>query len=170
MAVSGFAALALEVVWTRILIQSFSATVYDFAIMLAAFLFGIYWGSSRWSRNVDRGERRVTRLMVLEFGLFAYVAGLGVLTYLVPNVFGFLLWSLTAVTAGNFGLASIIAQFIAASILIIPATIMLGATFPLAIKIYSTDIRERAGDTGAIYAANTLGALLGAIFAGFVFI
>ncbi|HTO62398.1 MAG TPA: fused MFS/spermidine synthase [Bradyrhizobium sp.] len=170
MAMSGFAALALEVSWTRVLVQSFSATVYAFAIMLVAFLFGIYWGSLRESGVVDRRERPAARLVMLEFGLSAYVAALSVLTYLVPSVFGFLVWSLTAVTAGNFGLASVIAQFVAASILIIPATIMLGATFPLAIKIYSRDIRERAGDTGTIYAANTFGALLGSLAGGFLLI
>src|SRR5262245_36584736 len=36
--ISGFAALALEVVWMRILVQSFSATVYAFSIMLGCFL------------------------------------------------------------------------------------------------------------------------------------
>ena len=49
---SGLAALALEVVWARILIQSFSSTVYAFSIMLASFLFGIYYGSLKASRHV----------------------------------------------------------------------------------------------------------------------
>jgi len=40
-AISGLAALALEVVWTRILVQSFSGAVHSFAVMLACFLFGI---------------------------------------------------------------------------------------------------------------------------------
>lgn len=167
MAMSGFAALALEVVWTRILVQSFSATAYAFSIMLASFLLGIYFGSLRESRVVDRRERRWALLMTLELGLFAYVAALSILTYLAPSFFGVLLWGLVVLTAGGFGVASFLAQFIAAICLIVPATTMLGATFPLAIKIYSQDIGERARDTGAIYAANTLGALLGALVAGF---
>ena len=53
-AISGFAALALEVVWMRILIQSFGATVYAFSIMLSCFLFGIFYGSRWISKRVDR--------------------------------------------------------------------------------------------------------------------
>src|SRR5262249_4333206 len=58
----------------------------------------------------------------------------------------------------------------AASLCIILPTMWLGATFPLAVKVYSNDISERAVDTGTVYAANTCGALLGALVAGFVLI
>jgi spermidine synthase len=168
--VSGFAALALEVVWMRILVQTFSATVYAFAIMLACFLAGIFIGSEREARRVDSLERPAERLVRLELALFTYIALLAVLTYLVPGFFGTLLWGLTAITGGSFGAASIIAQGIAAALLIITPTLWLGATFPLAVKVYTWDIRDRALDTGSVYAANTFGALLGALAAGFVLI
>ena len=48
------AALALEVVWMRILVQVFCATVYAFAIMLSCFLFGIFYGSKWISKRVDQ--------------------------------------------------------------------------------------------------------------------
>ena len=149
---------------------SFSATVYAFSIMLACFLAGIFIGSEREAGRVDGLKRPAERLVRLELALFAYVALLGVLTYVVPNVFGTLLWGLTSVTGGGFGVSSVVAQAIAAAILIIWPTIWLGAAFPLAIKVYSDDIRQRAGDTGLAYAANTLGALGGALSAGFVLI
>jgi len=168
--ISGFAALALEVVWIRILVQSFSATVYAFSIMLACFLAGIFIGSEREGRRVDVLRRPAERLIRLELALFVYVALLAVLTYLVPGFFGTLLWGLTALSGGAFGPASIIAQALAAAVLIILPTIWLGATFPLAVKVYARDIKERATDTGTVYAANTLGALLGALVAGFVLI
>src|SRR5262249_34669708 len=110
------------------------------------------------------------RLIRLELALFVYVALLAVLTYLVPQLFGTLLWGLTAATGGGFGPASIVAQAIAAGLLIILPTIWLGATFPLAVQVYARDIKERATDTGTVYAANTLGALLGALASGFVLI
>jgi spermidine synthase len=168
--ISGFAALALEVLWIRILVQSFSATAYAFSIMLACFLAGIFIGSEREGRRVDALKRPAERLIRLELALFVYVALLAVLTYLVPGFFGTLLWGLTAVTGGGFGPASIAAQAIAAALLIILPTLWLGATFPLAVKVYAKDIHERAVDTGTVYAANTLGALLGALAAGFVLI
>ena len=68
--ISGFAALALEVVWIRILVQSFSATVYAFSIMLACFLAGIFIGSKREGRRVDSLKRPAERLIRLELALF----------------------------------------------------------------------------------------------------
>lgn len=168
--ISGFSALALEVVWMRILVLSFSATVYAFSIMLACFLAGIFIGSEREAGRVDGLKRPAERLVRIELALCAYVALLGVLTYVVPAFFGTLLWGLTAVTGGSFGASSVVAQFIAAAILIIWPTIWLGAAFPLTIKVYSNDIRLRAVDTGIVYSANTFGALAGALGAGFVLI
>jgi len=168
--ISGFAALALEVVWMRILVQSFSATVYAFSIMLACFLGGIFIGSEREARYVDQRLRPAERLLRLELALFSYVAALAVLTYFVPGFFGTLLWGITAATGGSFAVASIAAQAVAAALLIFLPTYWLGAAFPLAAKVYVRDINERAADTGRVYAANTFGALLGALAAGFVLI
>jgi spermidine synthase len=56
-ALSGFCALAAEVVWTRMLSLIFSATVYTFSIILAVFLIGLGLGSaigSAVSRRVMR--------------------------------------------------------------------------------------------------------------------
>jgi spermidine synthase len=167
--ISGFAALALEVVWMRILVVSFSATVYAFSIMLACFLAGIFMGSEREAGRVDALRRPAERLIRLELALFAYTALLAILTYVAPGFFGTLLWGLTAVT-GGFGISSVVAQAIAASLLIMWPTLWLGATFPLAVKVYSNDIQRRAADTGIAYSANTLGALGGALSAGFLLI
>jgi len=68
-ALSGMAALALEVVWMRILIQSFSATVYAFAIMLSCFLLGIFYGSKWISSRVDRHDSLFRLFGLLELGL-----------------------------------------------------------------------------------------------------
>lgn len=170
MALSGFGALALEVVWTRVLVQSFSATVYAFSIMLACFLLGIFVGSKRESRVVDAQLNPIERLIRLELWLFAYVAFLCTALYLVPGFFGLLLWGFTNISGGAFGVSSLVAQGIAASSLILLPTYWLGATFPVAVKAYTADIDDRAPSTGRIYSANTLGALCGALAAGFLLI
>lgn len=166
-ALSGMAALALEIVWMRILVQSFSSTVYAFSIMLSCFLFGIYFGSYKASQIIDPHDDPVSLFAVLEFWLAGTIALLGVLTLVVPFVFGTLVWGLTDVTGGAFGVSSVIAQFVVASMLIVGPTIMLGATFPIAAKIYTHDIEARALGTGSVYAANTAGAVIGAIVGGF---
>jgi len=170
LALSGFAALAMEVAWMRILIQSFSATAYAFSIMLACFLLGIFLGSRAESKQVDARPDPARRLIQIEISLAVYVAALAIAIVWLPDFFGTFLWGLAAVTGGNFGVASVASQAIAAGLLILLPTIWLGASFPLAVKIYSRDIEERAADTGGIYAANTIGALLGALAAGFLFI
>ncbi len=166
-AISGMAALALEVVWMRILVQSFSSTVYAFSIMLSCFLFGIYFGSHKVSRIIDQHDDPVSLFAVLECWLGGSIALLGVLTFVVPFVFGTLVWGLTDITGGAFGVSSVIAQFVVASMLIMGPTIMLGATFPIAVKIYTHDIESRALGTGSVYAANTAGAVFGAMIGGF---
>lgn len=166
-ALSGFAALALEVVWTRLLVQSFSATVYAFAIMLASFLLGLYLGSQNASAIVDRQPSPIGYLVALELWLGASVTLLAVASYAVPALFGHLVWGLTGVTAGAFGASSVVAQFAVAVLLLIVPTMLLGATFPTVIKIVTPEVDHRANRTGMVYAANTAGALLGSLAGGF---
>jgi spermidine synthase len=71
---------------------------------------------------------------------------------------------------GAFGAASVVAQFIIASLLILGPTVLLGATFPFAVKAASSDIERRGSDTGKVYAVNTAGAIVGSLLAGFVFL
>jgi spermidine synthase len=125
-ALSGFAALALEVVWVRILIQSFSATVYAFSIMLSCFLFGIFYGSKWISRRVDRRESLPRLLGLLEMGLGFCVASLATLTYFVPALFSRLLFHWFGASIATFGLRYIAALFIVSACLIIVPTLTNG--------------------------------------------
>lgn len=167
-ALSGAAALALEVVWTRILVQIFSGTVYAFASMLACFLLGLYWGSHVAAKKADHSANPLGTLLVLEGWLAGSVAFLAVAVYVAPAIFGILTWGLTGLTGGDFAVASIVSQFVVAGLLILGPTMLMGATFPFAVKAYSHDIHLRANATGLVYAANTAGAVLGALVGGFV--
>ena len=169
-AVSGMAALGLEVVWTRLLTLLFSGTVYSFALMLASFLFGIYYGSRRASRMIDAHPNPVRYFADLELGLGVCVALLAVLSYVTPAVFTILIWGLTRVAGNNFAFGAISAQLVVGGLLIVVPTMLLGATFPTAVRICTPGV-ERAGSGAArVYAANTGGAIVGSLFAGFVLI
>jgi spermidine synthase len=169
-ALSGFAALALEVVWMRILTQSFSATVYSFSIMLSCFLFGIFYGSRWISGLVDREQFLVRLFGLLELGLGLCVAMLGIFTYFVPLFFSRLLWLLSAISKGNFGLACTVAEFFVSAVLIAVPTILMGATFPVAVKICTPALAAIGRGIGTVYAANTAGGILGALLGGMVLI
>ena len=166
---SGLAALALEVVWTRILTLSFSATVYSFSVMLVCFLFGIYLGSRVVSKRVDSLSNPMRDFGVVETWLGASVAFLGVVSYIVPPFFGKLVWALSNLHV-NFGVASNVAEFLVAGMFIMAPTTLLGATFPIAVRICTPDARRAGFGTGRVYASNTAGAILGALIAGFALI
>jgi len=165
---TGMAALALEVVWTRILVKSFSGTTHSFSIMLACFLFGIFYGSKVISKKLSNNHYPILILFKLQLWLAATVALLAPLTYLAPNIFGNLIWTLTSLMDGNFAIASILAQFFVASLLILIPTTLLGASFPAAVKSYINNFDFRARGTGYIYAFNTFGAVIGSLIGGFV--
>lgn len=166
---SGFGSFALEVAWTRVLLMSFSATVYSFSATLACFLFGIFLGTRVISRVVDRHERPVALFAMLELGLGASVAALGVLLYAMPDVFGRLLGAV----AGVPGLRdhALVAATLLASfpLLLVPAT-LLGATFPVALRIHTTTVAHVGRGSGDVYAANTVGAVLGSLAAGLLLV
>ncbi len=167
---TGCASIALEVVWMRVLIQSFSATVYAYTIMLACFLAGMAYGSARaksWIKSNDR-DILLGHLYRAESLLAMSTIFLGLAAYVVPSLFGNLIWRLNFLTHGAFGICSILAQFFVSGVLIIGPTILLGMIFPLTIKLYHSDISRRAQSTGYVYAANTIGAVIGALISGFV--
>jgi spermidine synthase len=165
---SGFGSFALEVAWTRVLLRSFSATVYSFATTLACFLFGIFLGTRMISRVVDQHERPVSLFAMLELGLGASIAALGVVLYAMPGVFGRPLGAVAGVLPQEHALvaATLLASF---PLLVIPAT-LLGATFPLALRIHTTTVAHVGRGSGDVYAANTVGAVLGSLAAGLLLI
>ena len=165
--VSGFGSFALEVAWTRILLISFSATVYSFAATLACFLFGIFLGSRAIARLVDRHEQPLALFAQLELGVAASVAALGLLLHVTPTVSGRLLAALGP-PLGEHALvvATLLVSF---PLLVVPAS-LLGATFPVALRVYTTSVAHVGSRSGDVYAANTVGAVLGSLVAGFVLV
>jgi spermidine synthase len=154
---SGFAALALEVVWFRVLVTFVPATTYAFTSMLAAVLAGIAAGSA-------------TGVPVLRFRC-NWVRVLGVLQALV---------GLLALAAMTFFLRlyrsgqlpdNVIA---AALVVILPPAIVMGLAFPVGIRAFTRAEDQGSGQTAAhiaaLYAANVGGAIGGAVAAGFLLV
>ena len=167
---SGMGALSLEVILTRVLSLSFSTTVYSFPIMLSCFLFGIFYGSNMASKTIDFHTDPVRYLALLQVTIGLSVMILGLLTYLVPSLFGRFLWAITSISHNNFEAASIASKFIVSSLLIVFPAILIGATFPTAVKICTPNAKKMGLGTGRVYAVNTAGAIFGSLFAGFVLI
>jgi len=162
-AASGFAALVFEVTWTRILTLVIGSSVISFAIVLAFYLLGIAWGSAAIARRLPRLRRPLLLFGELEV-LLAVVA----LTHLflfpaLPGAF------LRVITEPRVSLPLYLgAQALVAALLLVPPCLCLGALFPLAARLLHRGDAGRA--TGAAYAVNTVGTILGSLAAGFALI
>ena len=159
--ISGFCALAYEVLWTRIMVFFLGSTTYAFATMLAAFLFGIALGSIVFARWVDRMKQPVAvfGIVQLGIGLFALI--------LMPAFEE--LYGMTRAFQSTFGSSRFWAFFSCFLVMCLP-TFLMGASFPLVTKIYTGSERRLGRSIGDVYAVNTVGSILGAFCAGFILI
>ncbi len=151
--VSGANAFLYEVLWTRMLTHIMGGSIYAFATMLAAFLTGIALGgglAGRFAADRDRAALAfgVTQIAIAVLSMAVY-AWMGPL---IPE-----------------GKTTQELAVYAVSVML-PATIFIGATFPLAVRILARDEREASSGTARVYAWNTVGAIVGAIAAGFFLI
>ncbi len=158
-ALSGLTALAYELVWFRALRLMTINTTVAFAIVLAVFLTGIALGSSLTTRSFSR-----KRAWTLLGGAQVMVAASALLT---PH----LLRGLDAIWGRASGpAASLVTLMIVGGVtMLLPAT-LLGASLPLAIGLYGRAAGNVSMGAGAGYAANTVGAVAGAILTGVVLI
>jgi spermidine synthase len=163
-AISGFASLALEVVWFRVLALFLQVTTYAFSIMLAAFLTGIAAGSA-WAARLFRKRRDwLAWLVALEI-LLAVAAALSLLaldrSYDVLRLVGPYL--------GRPSDRRTVLTLAASFLTLVPATFLMGVAFPVGLRLFA---QGDGGSTGArvgrFYAWNVCGSILGALAGGFL--
>ena len=159
--ISGFCALAYEVLWTRIMVFFLGSTTYAFATMLAAFLFGIALGSIVLARWVDRIKQPVAVFGILQLGI-------GLFALILMPAFEEL-YAMTRALQSTFGVSRFWTFFSCFLVMCLP-TFLMGASFPLVTKIYTGNERQLGRSIGNVYAVNTVGSILGAFCAGFILI
>ena len=165
-AISGFAALIYEVAWTRLLALVIGPTTYAFATMAAAFISGLALGSALGTRLARRTTRPAIWLaMMLVTAAIAASAGAYIAATRMPLVVA----AQVADPAVAF-VRVVITQALGTAALLLPMTLALGATFPLALATAAGGASTVGGDAARVYTANTLGAIAGALAAGFVFV
>ena len=153
MLISGANTFTYEVLWTRLLGHILGGSIAAFSTMLAAFLGGIALGSAAAARYARNSDTALTGFVVTQLGIAA--------TSIVIYEFFHLLIPETAGLRGNAPLAMIV---------LLPATLFVGATFPFAVRILATGEADAAPASARVYAWNTFGAIVGAAIAGFVLI
>lgn len=160
--ISGLAAMAYEVFWARILVFQIGSTIYAFSLILAIFLCALAAGSLTAKAMVIRGWGFTAFAVIQAFMAFGALAGLYVAGY-APWL-EYMLLPRTSGWGEMFLLHSLIALPVVA-----PAAFFSGMIIPLAASLM---VRvEAVGLTmGRIYLANTSGAFLGPLLAGFMLI
>ena len=158
-ALSGATALAAEVLWTRLLSLLMGATVYTFSIILAVFLIGLGIGSSIGSaiaRSSLRPRIALAACQVLLCGAVLWTAF--TLAKALPY------WPVMPYHSQSVW---IVFQIDLARCFwaVLPATILWGASFPLALACVARRGQDAGRMVGGVYAANTLGAIVGALAA-----
>ena len=163
-AAAGFTSLAYEVIWTRALIFFVSSTTYSFTIILVTFLTGITLGSLVISKWVDKIKNPI-----LWFGLFEVMISLAAILSipLLRNMYSIHHWILAYLNTTQWRQVTFFLFVTAFIILIVPAFFM-GAVFPIVNRICVHSLPRLGRGVGSVYMANTIGAILGSFFSGFV--
>ncbi|HEY9869575.1 MAG TPA: fused MFS/spermidine synthase [Candidatus Obscuribacterales bacterium] len=164
-AVSGAVSMVYEVAWTRALLMIIGSSTYAFTVMLSTFLIGIFAGSLLCARLIDRTRQPLPWFAITEMLVF-------LCAFLALFQFNLLPWwnlQINAALPDNPD-AAMLARFLLAGTILLPLSSCIGATFPIAVKACTRQIAGVGGTVGTLYAANTLGAIVGAFAAGFALI
>ncbi len=153
-ALSGMCALGAEVVWTRLLGMMLGATVYVFSIILAVFLIGLALGSAAGSWLL----RRINPRLALGWCQILLALAVGWTAYAISQELPY--WPALLNTGPWKTLALNMARCLYA---ILPAALLWGASFPFAFAAAAPSGKESGRLVGGVYAANTLGAIAGAL-------
>lgn len=153
---SGLTALGAQVVWTRTLSLLLGTTVYTFSAILAVFLAGLGAGSTLGSYGCRKAKHPAHMLafcqvmLVLSIPYAAYA-----ITSVIPQ--------LHVIESTDTWLLRCLDDLLRVAVALVPATLFWGASFPLAVATAGHTHRDPGKLVGHLYAANTIGAILGAL-------
>jgi spermidine synthase len=163
-ALSGLTALGAEVVWTRILSLHFGGTVYTFALILAVFLVGLGIGSTvgaSMARTLTHPRRALGWCQLLVCAAMAWAAYQ--LTESLPY------WPINPSLATT-PWYTLQLDLVRCMWVVLPGAMLWGASFPLALAAVASTEHDAARLAGGVYAANTVGAILGSLVVSFVLV
>ena len=163
-ALSGLTALGAEVVWTRMLSLLFGATTYTFSLILAVFLVGLGIGSTIGAELARRVVSPRAALGWCQLFLCATIAWAAWATSAsLPY------WPINPSISTNVSF-TLQLDLMRAIWVMFPSTLLWGASFPLALAAAAASGQDPGRLVGGVYAANTVGAIVGALATGLVLV
>ena len=160
--ITGMASFIYEIGWIRMLNMVLGSTTHAFELMLSAFITGLAFGGLWIKRRIDHLTHplRFLAMVQLVMGVFALLT-----LPLYGNTFEVMQWLVQNLDKdpGGYVLFNISSHAIAIAIML-PTTFCAGMTLPL-ITYYLLRHRHGEKSVGAVYAFNTVGAIVGVLFA-----
>jgi spermidine synthase len=161
---SGAAGLMYEVVWSRQLVLVFGNTTQAVSTILTGFFGGMAIGSVVGGRYADRVRSPIRLYGVIELVLVVVVLLTPITFRLLHELYRGFYPSLETVPG-----AIALLRFFLALLALAPATVLMGATLPTLTRQLTGD-RHLSAAFGRLYAANTVGAIVGTFAAGLILI
>ena len=159
---TGFSGLGLEVLWNRILGIYLPNTTYTFSTILVLYLIGLSTGSYIYYKRLKRfNPLTVAGTTLTSISVFIVISLL-----LLPHLPDIVL-KVPFVKSPE--LRYIFPAIMMSIFLFLPATVLMGITFPLFLKVYTSE-KSPGESTGMLYLFNTIGSTIGPLFAGFLLI
>src|SRR5436305_89297 len=153
--------LACQVLWLRKVSYLFGSTAVVFSTVISIFLLGLAGGASWGGRVADRAERPWRLLGWLQILLGAWVAVSLPVFDLGRDLF------LAVAPASLPPLPSALAKFAVVLVCMIAPTLVIGAVFPLAVRLAARETGRLGRDLSLVYGLVALGAAMGSLLAGF---
>jgi spermidine synthase len=154
---SGCAALIYELVWFHLVQLVVGASSLSMAVLLSSFMGGMALGSILLPRFVDSKRHPLRVVAALE-------SGIGILGILIPLALPLVRYAYVALA--GYGYANVLLRGLVCAIVLLPPTILMGATLP-AISRWTSGLGTKASAVGFLYMANIAGAAAGTVLAGF---
>jgi spermidine synthase len=160
---SGLGTLALEVLFTRLLVNAMDSSVFSFAIVLATFLVSLALGSALVAAVVDRRVSPWTLIAAGSgLGAAAILIAPGLLTRIWLQSFDQPFW------LGPLGTASLLLPITA--LVIGPPALLVGIVLPATWRAAIARADAAGALVGRLTSLNTLAGVAGSLAAGFVLI
>jgi spermidine synthase len=156
--ITGLASFVYEIAWIRMLSMVLGASTHSFELMLSAFITGLAFGGLWIRRRIVPGRPALLLAAWVQIlmGLFAFAT-----IPLYNLTFDFMAWLMSGLGRNDAGyLLFTLGSHLIALAVMLPATFLAGMTLPLFTAIL-LDRGWGERSIGHVYAANTLGAIIG---------
>ena len=157
-ALSGFAAIGNEIIWTRFLTLIIENNVYTYTLTLTVILLGIVLGSLLASMFTNDLRKSIFR-----FGVLQIVTG--IVTFAIIMAPAEIVW---INFIENIGTSNISQQLMLIGLIMLIPSVLAGMAFPIGIRLATSGVTSAGAIVGRLSALNTFGGIIGSFVIGFL--